>query len=324
MFTAHIRQADGTTQTLDSVADLTQQWSDKEATIWIDLEQPSEDEVRTVDAVVDLDDEAWEDCLHGEQRPRIDEYNGYVFIVLYGLLGSKKESDLRPRKLAVFCGNQFLITVHREPLQMVEHLRARCRQHPAQLLQSGVDHLLYYIMDGMADNYLRVAEKYEARLEGLEDRSQEPAPDDSLLADAAQLRRDLLELRRVAAAQMELIEPVSEGEFDYISEALGRRFAHVRDHLLKVIEHVDSLRELMNGIRDNYHAALANRTNAIMRTVTILASVLLPLSFIAGIYGMNLPLWPKPDHPATFWGVMCVMGVIAGGLLWCFRRKKWL
>ena len=153
-------------------------------------------------------------------------------------------------------------------------------------------------------------------MEDLEDRSHEPVPDDSLLADVSQLRRDLLELRRVAATQMEIIEPVSDGEFDYISETLGRRFAHVRDHLLKVIEHVDSLRELMHGARDNYHAALAHRTNAIMRTLTVFASVFLPLSLATGIYGMNLPLWTKPDRPATLWGVRATLGALVGGLLW--------
>jgi magnesium transporter len=98
----------------------------------------------------------------------------------------------------------------------------------------------------------------------------------------------------------------------------------VRDHLLKVIEQVDGLRELANGVRDNYHAALAMRTDAIMRTLTVFASVLLPLSLIAGIYGMNLPLWPEGDHPASFWTVIGGMAVIAGGLLWYFWRRGWL
>ena len=324
MFAAYVRHADGTTETLDSVAALAQQWSDKETAIWIDLEQPSDDEVRAVDAVMNLEAEAWEDCLHGEQRARVDEYEGYLFLVLYGLAGPGQQSDLRPRKLAAFCGDRFLITVHSEPLRTIEHLRERCRQNSAHLLQHGVDHLLYYVMDSMVDNYLGVAEAYENRLEELEERSEDSADDDSLLADVSQLRRDLLGLRRLAASQMELIGPISEGEYDYVSETLGRQFAHVRDHLLKVIEHVDSLRELMNVIRDNYHAALANRTNAVMRMLTIFASVLLPLTLIAGIFGMNLPLWPRPDHPATFWGVMCAMGAIAGGLLWYFRQKRWL
>ena len=324
MFAAYLRLPDGTTQAFQSVADLTEHPPHEEAVMWMDLEQPSDDEVRAVNAVIDLDDEAWDDCLHGEQRPRIDEYENHVFLVLYGLLGPKKESDLRPRKLAVFCGARFLITVHREPLGAIQQLHTRCRQHSAHLLQNGVDHLLYYIIDTMADNCVRIAETYEACLEELEERSQNPTIDDSLLADVSRLRRDLLELRRVAASQMELIEPLSEGEYDYISESLGRQFTHVRDHFLKVLEHVDGLRELMHGVRDTYHAALAHRTNSIVRTLTIFASVLLPLSLIAGVYGMNLPLWPRPDHPATFWGVMCTMGAIAGGLLWYFRKRRWL
>ena len=240
------------------------------------------------------------------------------------MLGSEQEADHRPCKLAVFCGDRFLVTVHRESVRTIEHFRVRCGQHAAQLLQHGVDHLLYSILDGMVDKYLRVSETYEERLEELEDRSQHPRVDDSVLRDFSELRRGLLELRRYATSQQQLLEPISEGEYDYISEALGRQFAHLRDHLLKVVEQVDGLRELANGVRDNYHTALAERTNAAMRMLTVFASVLLPLSLIAGIYGMNLPLWPKADHPASFWGVIGAMAAIAGGLLWYFRRKGWL
>jgi magnesium transporter len=310
MFTAYARLSDGTPRTLEAAPDLAALWSDKEAVLWIDLEQPTEEEIRAVDAVIDLDNEALDDCLHGEQRPRVDEYENYIFLVVYGLLGSEQEADHRPCKLAVFCGDRFLVTVHRESVRTIEHFRVRCGQHAAQLLQHGVDHLLYSILDGMVDNYLRVSETYEERLEELEDRSQHPAVDDSVLRDLSELRRGLLELRRYATSQMQLLEPISEGEYDYISEALGRQFAHLRDHLLKVVEQVDGLRELANGVRDNYHTALAERTNAAMRMLTVFASVLLPLSLIAGIYGMNLPLWPKADHPASFWGVIGAMEVM--------------
>ncbi|OHB80248.1 MAG: hypothetical protein A2W31_03150 [Planctomycetes bacterium RBG_16_64_10] len=324
MLTTFMRRADGTARTIESAADLAAEWADPGAVVWIDMEDPTQEEVRAVDAVIDLDDEAWDDCLRGLQRPRIDEYENYLFLVVYGLLDPEQGADGQPRKLAAFCGDRFLLTVHHEALPSIDRLRARCQQHAAHVLGFGVDHLLYNILDAMADNYLSVSEAYEGQLEKLEDRSLQLAADESVLRELADLRRRLLELRRIATAQLDVIEPISEGEYDYISEALGRRFAHVRDHLLKVVEHVDSLRELGGGVRDNYHAALAVRTNAVIRTLTVFASVLLPLSLIAGIYGMNLPVWPSSAQRWSFWAVIGVMAAVAAGLLWSFRRKRWV
>jgi magnesium transporter len=132
----------------------------------------------------------------------------------------------------------------------------------------------------------------------------------------------LLELRRVAASQREMMQPVARGDYDYITEALEHRFGQVRDHLEKVVGQIDTLRERIYGIRDNYHSALALRSNDIMKALTIFAAILLPCSVIAGVYGMNLPLWPPPEHPWSFWFVLGLMIVIPGALLYLFRRKK--
>ena len=324
MFTAYVRLSDGSQRTLDSTAELATVWADTEAVLWIDLEQPVEEEIRAVDAVLDLDDEVMDDCLHGEQRPRIDEYEKYIFLVVYGLLKSNDHAEHQLCKLAVCCGDRFLVTVHNESMPTVDHLHERFRQHASQLLRHGADHLFYLILDRMVDNYLLLGEQYEDELELLEDRSQSPTVEESVLHELAELRRKLLELRRLAISQQQLIEPLVEGEYDFISESLGRRFAHVRDHLLKVVEQVDMLRELTNGVRDNYNTALATRTNAVMQVLTVFAAVLMPLSLITGIYGMNLPLWPNPEATASFWGVMAAMAALAAGLLLFFRKKGWL
>jgi magnesium transporter len=192
------------------------------------------------------------------------------------------------------------------------------------LLGRGVDAVLCALIDGMVANYLRVADRYEERLDALEDRSFRDDVDASLLPALAELRRDLLQLRRLAAAQRELLRPLMVGEFDFISESLGQRFQHVRDHLSQVIEAVNGMREVMGGVYQNYHSALAVRTNEIMKVLTIYAGLLLPLTLIAGIYGMNLPLWPAPESPWSFWMVMGIMGGITLILYAQFRRRKWL
>lgn len=313
---------DGTTLQLPSLDHLADAW-ERGATVWIDAENPTEEEFQRIDAVIDVDDSAWDDCLHGEQRPRIDEFRGHIFMVLYGVLGAEDEGNLRERKIAAFLGTRFLITVHHDPLVPVRALCDRYQRHPSHILDRGADFLLYTIIDMIVDNYIAVAETYETRLERLEEISLDDSPGD-FLGELTRLRRDLLELRSLAVAQRELLAPLTKGDYEYVSVTLEQRFRHVCDHLTKVVELVDGLRELLNAARDNYHSSIAMRTNSTMRTLTVVSVILLPLTLVAGIYGMNMPLWPRQDDPLNFWIVLLLMGIIAGSLLSFFRRSGWM
>lgn len=308
---------------LKSVEEVAEFWANPEVRLWIDLESPSDDDLRRISRLVGLDDESLEDCLHGEPHPQVSEFENYIFLVLYGLYGLKEQADLSPHRLAAFCGKRFLITIVREPLLSVRQIRARCGRHP-ELFARGVDFVLYEIIDAMVDYYLRVADRYEDRLEALEERSFEDEVGEEVLEQAAAVRRDILELRRLAVAQRQLLLPVAKGEYDFVSETLSQRFSHVCDHLSHVVDSVDALRELIVSIRENYHAALTRRTNDTMKLLTVLTAILMPLTLIAGIYGMNLPLWPPSDHPLSFWGVLATMVLSAAGMLYYFRRRRWL
>lgn len=311
-------------QRLESLDDLAELWPLEDVRFWVILESPSDEELLRLGQIAALDEEALDDCLHGEQQPRIDELESYIFLVLYGLHGLKAQEDLDPHQLAAFCGNRFLITVVRHPMLSIRQVRARCGRHPETLLARGVDVVLFEIIDTIVDNYLIGADRYEDHLEELEERSFASAVTEEILEEAAEVRRDLLQLRRLAVAQRHLLLPVAKGEYDFVSETLSQRFSQVCDHLSQVVDTVDSLRETIVSIRDNYHAALTRRTNEIMKVLTVFAAVMLPLTLIAGIYGMNLPLWPPSDAPLSFWGVLGIMAGIGAAMLVYFRRRKWL
>ena len=308
-------------ETLESAKPL---FADDSGFVWIDLEAPTEAELQTLQEIASLDAEAIEDCVLGDQRPRVDEFESYLFILLYGLLGSEQQSDVAPRKLAAFLGPHFLITVHTQPLRTMRAMRERCTRNSGKALGDGVDGVLYRIIDGMVDKYLLVADQYEVRLQQLEDRSLDESADEDLIPDVNDLRRELLDMRRLAVSQRELLSPLASGEFDHVSERLEGRFRHVADHLAQVIDVVDSMRERLNGVRDNYHTAVADRTNAAMKTLTTVATIMLPLSLIAGIYGMNVPVWPSGEDPRYFWMVLGFMGLLGGALAVWFRRMRWL
>ena len=324
MLTGFARFPNSGVRPLLSYEDLATALTTEGATVWADLEEPAPEELRDLGRLINADEAALEDCLFGEQRPRIDEYDDHIFIVLYGVIGPESAARFEPCKLALFCGRHFLVTVHRKPLRTIGMLRERCQRHPDLALANGIDALTHQIIDLMVDNFVDMADHHETRLEELEEQSLSPEVDESILEGVSDLRRELLELRRVAASQRELLTPLATGEYDYISEDLGQRFNHVRDHLIKVVELIDALRERLAGVRDNYHMALTDRTNDVMRTLTVFAAVLLPLSVIASIYGMNLPVWPSPESPLSFWVVVCAMAALGGGFLWYFKRRGWI
>ena len=319
-----VRYSDGRCKVLESVQAAAQAWQAEAASIWIDLEHPDESTLTSFGDVFKLSGEALEDCLHGEQRPRIDEYDDHIFLMLYGVPSDIADGAYEPKKLALFCGSRFLISVHQEGLRTIDDIRSRCGRHAEQWLGRGVDFLMYSIIDGMTDRYGMMAEALETRLDQLEDRSLAPRIDEGFLTDLSQLRRELLALRHIAASQRDLLVPIAKGECDYIGQALEIQFSHVRDHLTQVVEHIERLRELLNAARDDYHSAIADRMANTIKTLTVFASVLLPLSLVAGVYGMNLPVWPPSGETWSFWAVLGAMAVIGTGLLAYFRSRRWI
>jgi magnesium transporter len=322
MFTAFLRYPDGNVRRFDSLETTIPALEETESA-WIDIERPKEAEMKKLGNLYSLDPDALEDCLVGEQPPRVDEYENCIFVIFYGLAGFTKGSDLVFNKLTAFFSHRFLITVHDEPLRTVTGLRERCKTHGNQMFARGMDFLLYTLIDGMVDRYDEVVDTYEDVVEDLEEASLLPAREETILAGITRLRRELLELRRVASSQKELLLPLVRGEYNYIGEHLEQRFSHVYDHMARAVGLMDRMREQLHGVLDNYHSTLTARTNDVMKILAVFAAILMPVSIIAGIYGMNVPL-PFMGHPASFWIIMGGMASMAAALLGFFRWRRWI
>ncbi len=314
----------GTCSTISSLDQVTPLLDAGDTTFWLDFEAISEEDLFRVAALFSLDPETVEDCLAGEHRARVDEYDEQFFMLLYGVVGLGNTLELSPRKLSVFGGERYLITVHEEPHRTIAGLRDRCARHAPFVLGKGADHLLYLIVDGMVDNYVLMAEKYEREIENLEELSLAPGFGDGIQAEIYRVRREIIDLRRVAVGMRDMLVPVARGEFEWISEGLQVRFDRVLHHILNTLDLLDGLRELLYGLRDNYHTTIAQRTNQIMKTLTVFSVILLPLTLISGVYGMNLDIWPGPGHPYAFAGVLGFMALVAAGMLVIFRLRKWM
>lgn len=296
----------------------------EDVVFWVDVQSPGQSELGAIAQILGLDPESVEDCLSGEQRPRLDDFDDYAFMLMYGMLGPADRYDFEPRKLAIYCGRRFVVTVHNETIRSIDMVHRRIERHQNGMLRGNPGDLLFMMLDQMVDNYTLFMDHCEGEVERLEDESLEDDCDRRILSDTASLRTALAEVRHLAQAVDQAIGAILADDFPFITADVEFDFLHVREHLKAVAEFADRLRDRLNGVRDNLAFVIANRTNEIMRVLTVFASILLPLTLIAGIYGMNVPLWPGEKNENAFVIVLAGMFAMGAGLWVFFRRKRWL
>lgn len=321
MIAGFTREQGGLLKPIASLENLRSAIASPTAMVWVDLEAPTAATLRELDQIIDLDDEALNDCIEGEQRPRVDDFGDYLFMVLYGLLGEARETDVAPRKLAVFLGRRYLITIHREPLRTIRSVLARCGKNPTRSFGQGVSSVMQQLIHGMVANYRTVIDDYTSEVEDLEQQAATAQDGSQLITALADMRRCLVEVRRLARSQRELLEPLFEGEYELIPDELEVRFGHIAQEFAQVLDNANGLRERLDGVRDSYHALIAQQTNDTMKVLTIVATITLPMSLVAGIYGMNVPLWPSAENPISLLFALVAM-LVAGGGLWLLLRWR--
>jgi magnesium transporter len=294
---------------------------------WIDLSKPDEPSLNALSAHYGLHKLAVEDCLHLDQRPKIEEYHGLIgvhqFIVLQGfsLIEQETNQGLLMHELHMFLGSDFLITVHESVHPCFDELLMRIENEPAQTFARGLDYLAYLCADGLVDTTFPVLEHFNETIERLEDRLFSEKSTRSLIQQAFHLKRLLVQLRRVMSPQRDVLGLLSRNGISQVSDRTTLYFRDVYDHLFRLAEHIDSTRDLLGNVMDAYLSVIANRTGEISKQLTIFASIFMPLSFVVGFFGQNfdqLAQWP-------LLGVMLglMLAIPAAMILW-FRHKDWL
>jgi len=324
MIVAHVRHADGTSDVYNSLIEAARALREAEAQIWLDIEEPDEWTLALLGEAFSLHPLAIEDCLHGEQRPHIDPYDGYIFMVVHAPILSEDKEFLGTRELAIFASSLFVVTIHHEPLESLRGVQARCQRDPENVLGRGMDHLLHMIVDGLIDVYQPLLERLESEAGKLEDEALFD-PQDDILERISDFRGQLMQVRRYLSPQREAVGQLARGEYSFIGKNIRPYFRDVLDHLTRLGEEIDLYREQIVSARELFMSSMSQRTNDTVKLMTIFASIMLPLTLVSGIYGMNFKrLWPSVDHPYGFWIVVGSMVVISTGLLLFFRRRRWL
>ncbi|TWT85866.1 Magnesium transport protein CorA [Posidoniimonas polymericola] len=315
---------DGTVETRDALPARLPDDGANPSVWWFDLWAPTPEQVQSLSDLMSLESHTIEELSEDDGRANIDYFEDYAGLLLYGMLGAEESDQPRPRMINLICTAQAVATVHAQSIGSIEYLVGRVTRIAPQVSKKGVGHLLFLHLDKMVDNSMMLAKRYEQELEVLEDRSVDIDCEDDLLEDLADVRRRVLDLWQVQVAQREVLIELCDNELDHLSDEGRRRLEHVRDHMTSSLEIVEILRGMVGEVRENYRTTISLRSADAMNKLTVFAGLMLPVSVIAGIYGMNVPLWPDPSRPGTFWVVIGSMAGVMAALTVYFRRRNWL
>ena len=264
-----------------------------------------------------------EDVLSTRQRPKFEDYDKDIFIVLKMLSYNDERQSVEAEQVSLILGANFVISFQERVGDVFESVRDRLRNSKGRIRKSGPDYLAYALLDAIVDSYFGILEKVGDKIELLEDELVSD-PDEKTLQAIYRLKREMIALRRSIWPMRELISGIQRSESALIGESTGVYLRDVYDHTIQIIDTIESFRDVVAGMLDTYLSSISNRMNAVMKVLTIIATLFIPLTFVAGIYGMNFEHMPELKWRygyATVWGVMIVTAAV---MLVYFRRKKWL
>jgi len=269
---------------------------------------------------------AIEDTFTLQHHPKVEEYGDTLFLIVRGLdfnVAKPTESDeISTLKLAAFLSANRLITVHRAPLRSLKTVIDRIDES-GRALPGGVAHALWATCDELIDFYLPLIESISDEIEDLEEEVVE-RPSQDQLESVLTLRRKLATLRRIMLPHRQVFSHLAASRGGLVDDAAALSFRDIQDNVLRLTDAIEQQRDLLNNVKDTYLSVVAQRTNDIMRVLTVFSAIVLPLSLVAGIYGMNFQHMPELASKWGYPAVLVGMASIAGGMLLWFRRKGWL
>ncbi|TCK64860.1 magnesium transporter [Winogradskyella wandonensis] len=264
-----------------------------------------------------------EDITHTSQRPKIDEYEDYIFVVLKMLYYDEKE-QIVVEQVSFILGKNYVLTFQEAEGDVFDTIRERLRENKGRIRGLKSDYLMYALIDAVVDNYFSVIETLGNKIEDLETELFSGNTREDINIEIQQLKREILKVRRAIFPLREIISRIEKSENSLINKRTITYYRDVYDHLIQVSENIDIYREMIWSLMDMYMTTISNKMNEVMKVLTIIATIFIPLTFIAGIYGMNFEYIPELDYRYSYfilWGIMIVLFV---GMLYYFRRKKWL
>ncbi|MHB1421021.1 MAG: magnesium/cobalt transporter CorA [Bacillota bacterium] len=292
-----------------------------QTTAWVELFNPSEKEFEVLENNFQFHTLAVDDCRGAMHRPRVDDYRDYAFLITHAPAEKPKKKSNLTTELFIFIGPNYLVTIHWTPLDFLEEVYQKHRTNHA-LLEKGPDFVLYTLLNALINAYFPLLDRIEERLEALEEQVFNN-PNRQTLNQIFHMRRDLIALRRNMAPQRDTFNTLLHLNENLVKDTNSFFLIDLHNHMLRVMDTVDTFREMATGILEAYLSVSSNRLNEVMKTLTVITTIMMPLGVVAGIYGMNFRIMPELNWRYGYFMALAVMGIITGTMLLYFRRKKW-
>lgn len=292
---------------------------------WINVEGLGEvEKVEKLGGAFGMHPLVLEDILAGDQRPKVEDLDDYLCIVLKMLDYDEESGEVIHEQVSLILGQAFVISFQegREG-DVFDPVRERIRSGKGRLRKLGADHLAYALLDAVVDHYFPILERIGDRVDALEEELVSD-PTARTLEELHRLKREMLYLRRSVWPLREVVSSLERAETPLIQQSTGIYLRDVYDHTVQVIDTIETYRDMLAGMLDIYLSSVSNRMNAVMKVLTIIATIFMPLTFLAGVYGMNFKHMPELEWPWSYplvWGVMLLVGL---AMVLYFKRKQWL
>ncbi|MDZ7671874.1 MAG: magnesium/cobalt transporter CorA [Halanaerobiales bacterium] len=263
-----------------------------------------------------------EDIVHTHQRPKIEEHEKTLYIVLKMLHYNESSQEIESEQISIVLGENYVITFQERQGDVFEPIRNRLKNELGRIRSMGTDYLAYALIDIIVDNYFIILEKVSDRIEIIEEELVNQ-PSEDTLTEIYALKNEMIFLRKSVWPLREVVNRLEKNEINFITRPVKLYLRDVYDHTIQVIETVETIRDMLGGMLDIYLSSISNKMNEVMKVLTIIATIFIPLTFIAGIYGMNFEYMPELAWRNGYFIVLIVMLVIAGYMVYFFKKKDW-
>jgi len=296
---------------------------DRDLVSWINLNGLYDVEMlRQLDQHFGIHPLVLEDILNTEQRPKVEYFDGYIFIVLRMLYLSAEDEGIISEQISLIIGENYCISFQERPGDVFDPIRSRIQENKGRIRKMGSDYLAYALLDAIVDNYYVVMESFADRIEELEEQLM-GGRDGALALEIHRFKRAMIDLRKQIWPLREVIGRLLREESPLVRKTTEVYLRDVYDHIIQVMDNIETFRDMLSGLHDMYLSAVSNRMNEIMKVLTIFAAIFIPLTFIAGIYGMNFDYMPELHWRWGYFLALGVMGLTGFGMVLYFKKKRW-
>ena len=308
----------------EQVSSIDRPWLDPAAgvVLWVDIVSPSVPESLLLSDTFRFHPLSVESAMSALQYPKVEPYDGYLYVVLHGLAYTKGDC-FATHDVDFFIGPNYLVTVHDGTSRSIQEIRDHCPRNNS-IVADGPVALFHRIVDQMVDRYLPELDEFAEWMDEIEERVFSPDPGD-VVRDILELKREVSALRRIAMPQRDVIGRLARREFVDIGSEMAYRFRDVYDHIVRLNDEAMMLQDRITGVLEAHLSNVSNRLNQVMKVLTVVSTVFMPLTLLSGVWGMNVPLPHFPGGEAVqFWWVIGIMVVLTTGMLTLLRVKRWI